>query len=71
MSKRNTNQTATIGVDTYRDNKLYPRVALAVGELLANGKIVASVNVLITMGLLDPKRLEDWRRGRVRDRSIS
>ena len=61
MSRRSTNLT----VETYRNDKLYPRVAKAVDTLLAKGKVVAPVDVLIQMGLLDPKRFEDWRRGRV------
>lgn len=31
----------------------------------ARGKVVAPVDVLIDMGLLEPKQLQDWRRGRV------
>lgn len=59
------NPRAKVNVDTYRDDRLYPRVAQAVGELLVKGDVVAPVDVLVRMGLLKPKRLEDWRRGRV------
>ncbi len=65
MSKRSTSPKEKVSVDTYRDDKLYPRVTRAVDKLLARGKVVAPVDVLIDMGLLKPKRLEDWRRGRV------
>lgn len=61
MSRRN----AILGVNTYRSDKLYPRVAATVDALLAKGKVVAPFDVLVQMGLLDRKRLEDWRRGRV------
>jgi hypothetical protein len=36
-----------------------------VAAILASGKVVAPVEVLIRMDLLEPARLEDWRRGRV------
>jgi len=65
MSKRSMNLRAQVIVDTYRDDSLYPRVAQAVEELLAKGNVVAPVDVLVHMELLKPKRLEDWRRGRV------
>lgn len=56
---------AQIGVDGYRDDKLYPRIVRAVAAILARGKVVAPVDVLVGMGLLEPTRLEDWRFGRV------
>ena len=65
MSKRSMNPRAQVNVDTYRDDRLYPRVAQAVEALLAKGNVVAPVDVLVRMELLKPKRLEDWRRGRV------
>lgn len=52
-------------VSSYRDDPLYPRIARAVEAILARGKVVAPVDVLIGMGLLAPQQLEDWRRGRV------
>jgi len=57
--------SSNLSLDTYRDDKLYPRIAAAVDALLARGNVVAPVDILIHMGLLDPRRLEDWRRGRV------
>jgi hypothetical protein len=65
MSKRITNSSAGVSVNTYRDDKLYPRIVKAARTLLARGKVVAPVDVLVRMGLLEPKRLEDWRLGRV------
>jgi hypothetical protein len=50
---------------TYRDDPLYPRIERAVASILATGKVVAPVDVLVDMGLLAPEKLEDWRRGRV------
>ena len=64
-SKRTRNSSAGVSVDTYRDDKLYPRVVKAARTLLARGKVVAPVDVLVGIGLLEPRRLEDWRLGRV------
>lgn len=52
-------------MDNYRDDPLHPRIVRAVKALLAHGKVVAPVDVLIGMGILDKRRLEDWRCGRV------
>lgn len=62
---RSDRSSASVGVDSYRDDPLYPRVVRAVGVLLAGGTVVAPVDVLVAMGVLDPKALEDWRFGRV------
>lgn len=55
----------TVSLVTYRDDPLYPRIERAVAVLLATGKVVAPVDVLVRMGLLAPDRLEQWRRGRI------
>lgn len=55
----------TVTVSNYATDPLYPRIVRAVEPLLARGKVVAPVDVLIGIGILDPKRLEDWRFGRV------
>ena len=55
----------TVSVATYRDDPLYPRIERAVAAILANGKVVAPVDVLVRMGLLAPDRLEQWRLGRI------
>jgi len=65
MGRRRKNTATPIGIDTYRDDALYPRIVQAVEALLAGGKVVAPVDVLVHMDLLQPKQLEDWRRGRV------
>jgi len=58
-------RTRAVGVDNFRDDPLYPKVARAVEQLLARGKTVAPVDVLVAMGLLSPAQVEDWLRGRV------
>ena len=62
---RKTASSTRVSVDHYRDDPLYPRIVQAVEPLLARGKVVAPVDVLIGMGLLDPAKLEGWRRGRI------
>ena len=52
-------------VDSYRSNPLFPRIEQAVAAILAKGKFVAPVDVLVGMGLLAPEKLQDWRLGRV------
>ena len=55
----------TVSVDTFRDDPLCLLIARTVEQILARGKVVAPVDVLIGMNLLTPERLEDWLRGRV------
>ena len=54
-----------VTVETFREDRLYPAITRAVAEILATGKVVAPVDVLVRTGLLSPERLEDWYRGRV------
>lgn len=54
-----------VSVETYRHDPLYPRIVRSVAALLAKGKVVAPVDVLIGMGLLAPDKLRDWCRGGV------
>jgi hypothetical protein len=58
-------KTAPPGVDNFRADPLFPRIERAVAAILANGKVVAPVDVLIAMQFLTPEHLDDWRRGRV------
>jgi len=51
-----------VTVDTFRKDPLYPRIARAMEQILARGKVVAPVDVLVRMDLLAPEHLEDWRR---------
>ncbi len=56
---------ARVTVTTYMDDPIYPRIVRAVAAILASGKVVAPVDVLVRMELLKPSDLENWRRGRV------
>jgi hypothetical protein len=55
----------SVSIDSYRDDPVYPRVVRAVGVLLARGTVVAPVELLVEMGVLERKQLQDWRFGRV------
>ncbi|MEX2499694.1 MAG: hypothetical protein WD397_12565 [Wenzhouxiangellaceae bacterium] len=54
-----------ISLSNYRDDPLYPRVVKAVASILEHEKVVAPVEVLVRMELLDRDKLVDWRHGRV------
>lgn len=56
---------ARVGIHSYRDDPLYPRIVRAVGVLLARHASVAPVDVMVEMGMLDAKQLEEWRFGRI------
>jgi hypothetical protein len=58
-------RASTVSVATFRDDPLYPRIERTVAAILARGKVVAPVEVIVGMGLLAPERLDDWRRGHV------
>ncbi|HAK96345.1 MAG TPA: hypothetical protein DCM87_15470 [Planctomycetes bacterium] len=60
-----TSSATEVSVESYRGDPLYPRIVRAVEALLARGKVVAPVDLLVGMSLLDPAKLEDWQRGRV------
>jgi len=63
--RRSASRASPVGVASFRDDALFPQIERAVAGLLANGKVVAPVDVLVAMDLLAPEKLEDWRRGRV------
>lgn len=50
---------------TYRQDRLYRGVARAVDDILARGKVVAPVEVLVGMGMLSREHVDAWRFGRV------
>ena len=58
-----TSEQAT--VHDFRSDPMFPRIQRAVAAILATGKVVAPVEVLVKMDILAPKDLEDWRFGRV------
>lgn len=52
-------------VDDYRLDPLYPRIVRSVAAILEGGKVVAPIDVLIRMGMLETRAVEEWRRGQV------
>jgi hypothetical protein len=52
-------------LSNYHQDPLYPRIVRALERILARGKVVTPVDVLVEMGLLTRKQVEDWWRGRV------
>jgi len=54
-----------VNVSNYRQDKYYPAVVHAVAAILARSDVVAPVDVLLEMGYLKKRDLEDWRHGRV------
>ena len=50
-----------VTVDTYRQDKYYPRVVRAVAHILSRSDVVTPVEVLIEMGNLTQKNYEAWR----------
>ena len=54
-----------VSVDSFRDDPMFPMVERAVAAVLAGGKIVAPVDVIVRIGWLSPADLEAWRFGRV------
>ena len=72
---RKARRASATPVATHHDDPLYPRIARAVTSILAKGKVVAPVNVLVHMGLLAPENLNlvpsvtaylSWGRGRAK-----
>jgi hypothetical protein len=54
-----------VTVHDFRRDPMFPRIERAVAAILANGKVVAPVDVLVKMDILASKDLDDWRFGRV------
>jgi hypothetical protein len=54
-----------ITVENYRDDKYYPKIVRAVEAILAQGDVVAPVDVFVRMELLSEDDVESWRFGRV------
>jgi hypothetical protein len=49
----------------FRNDRLFPRIERAVAAILAEGNVVAPVEVLVRLEKLTAKQLDDWRRGRI------
>lgn len=58
-------EDGALTLENFRDDEQFPRIEAAVAEILATGKVVAPVDVLVKMGLLEPDDLASWRAGGV------
>lgn len=54
-----------ITLNTYRKDKYYPRIVLAVAKILSKTDEVSPVKVLLEMGNLNKKNFDAWRKGQV------
>src|SRR5437763_3662725 len=54
-----------VTVSTFQNDEMFPQIERVVAAILAKGKVVAPVDVLVGMELLTPKQVEDWRFGRI------
>lgn len=52
-----------VTLDTYKEDKYYPRVVRAIARILEKSDVVAPVNVLMEMGNLSKQNHDAWRRG--------
>jgi hypothetical protein len=55
----------TINAANYKTDSNYERLTSAVDTLLKHDNVVRPVDVFVTLGLLTPQRLSDWRAGRI------
>lgn len=58
-------EDGALTLQSFRDDQQFPRIEAAVAEILATGKVVAPVDVLVKMELLEPDDLILWRAGGV------
>jgi hypothetical protein len=55
----------TVTPDNYKEDPLYRRVVNAVRHLQENKGEVTPINVLLTLGMLTPAKLQEWERGEI------
>jgi hypothetical protein len=54
-----------VTLDNYKEDKYYPKVVKAVDRVLSSEKYVTPIGVFRSMGLLEQKDIESWRKGQV------
>jgi hypothetical protein len=54
-----------VTLDNYKKDRYYPKVINAVDQLLSSEKYVTPIQVFQSMGLLEEKDIESWRKGQV------
>ena len=58
-------QIKNVTPQNYKEDPLYRRVVNAVRHLTQSKQEITPINVLLTLGMLPPERLEEWRQGRI------
>lgn len=58
-------QIKNVTPQNYKEDPLYRRVVNAVRHLTESKQEITPINVLVTLGMLTPARLEEWRQGRI------
>ena len=54
-----------VTLDNYKEDKYYPKVANAVDRVLSSEKYVTPIRVFQSMGLLEKRDIESWKKGQV------
>jgi hypothetical protein len=54
-----------ITLENYAADRYYPKIVAAVAASLQSAGFVSPIDVFESMGLLEKRHVEDWRRGRV------
>ena len=54
-----------ITLNNYTTDKYYPKIVKAVDVELESRNFVTPIDVLISMGLIDRRDVENWRAGRI------
>lgn len=54
-----------ITLQNYATDKYYPKIVAAVESALRSARAVAPIDVFISMGLLEKRHVDDWRKGRI------
>ncbi len=54
-----------VTLDNYKNDKFYPKVVKAVDEILTDKDVVKTTEVFIKIGMLEKKKMDEWKAGRV------
>src|SRR6185436_15721100 len=54
-----------VTLKSYKKDKYYPRIVMAVTALLKEGDVVAPIDVFVKMSVLAKEDVEAWRMGRI------
>jgi hypothetical protein len=57
--------TPKVNVANFQNDPLFPRIERVVAAILAKGKVVTPIDVLVGMDLLKASHVESWRKGQV------